>query len=470
MKYIPFAIFLLLMGCAPVIKQGAPVSDHVVFPSEVSKSIHGLGRKDEAALPEKWWSQFDDPNLDRMVDIALKSNPSLAEAKDRLSRAQAVVMESESLRYPHVDSVNRITRQRLSRNGNHTIYNGKTATIANVFPFSLNYDLDLWHRDEEIISASQATEEVALARYRLSALMLSSAVIKTYFALNVASRLASLQKELISIAEDESRLYGAAYRSGVMPASPSLAADGEIRQDKKNLAILQRRADGLRYALLELLGRAPGDDLPETAQAQIPDRFAIPKKIGLDLVAQRPDVQAALWNVRKQVHLEKAARDAFYPNINLFALAGFNSIGLFDLLGPGGANYAYGPAVNLPIFEGGELEGRLHAQESSYDLAVHAYNRTLLSAARQIADALSELKYSRSRLEDGSAKLELKISQAGIAASGYESGITGKLPLLAAQIDLHREQMSHLEDSLDWLNSITYVATALGGGFGKWPS
>ncbi|HQT26524.1 MAG TPA: TolC family protein, partial [Burkholderiales bacterium] len=218
-----------------------------------------------------------------------------------------------------------------------------------------------------------------------------------------------------------------------------------------------------------LLGKTPGKTM-ETASTSIPERFGMPVRINLDLVSKRPDVQTALWNVRKASSLEKSARDAFYPNINLFALAGFNSIGLSDLLGPGGATYAYGPAIDLPLFEGGALESRLHQKEAAYDEAVHAYNRTLIEAIRQIADALSAMRYGKEKLDERTASLESRRSEAGIARSGFQSGISGKLPFLEAEIRLNREKMALTEERLNWLDSITDAATALGGGFGRWPS
>jgi NodT family efflux transporter outer membrane factor (OMF) lipoprotein len=416
-----------------------------------------------------WWKEFKDSSLDRLVDLAMKSNPALEEAKDRLRAAQAAIDTTEGILYPHVDSVGSLRRQRLSRNGNNTIYNGKTATIANVFPLFVNYNLDLWNRNGEIISAVSSSEKGGEARYRQSALMLSSSVIKTYFALNTARNLVETQAEIVKLTAEKADLLTAAYTAGIRPKTPSISVHADLSESKAALATLENRRKSLNFALLELLGKPPGERV-DPASTNIPERFGLPERIDLDLVSKRPDVQAALWNVKRASSLEKVARDAFYPNINLFALAGFNSIGISDLLGPGGATYAYGPAVDLPIFEGGALTGRLHEKEAAFDEAVHAYNRILLAAVRQIADALSAMQYGKERLDERNASLELRRLEAGIACSGFRAGVSGKLPLLEAEIRMDREKMAIMEDRLNWLNSITDAATALGGGFGRWPS
>lgn len=460
-----FILALFLAGCAPTIREGAPLLNKV----SPQKADSNPAVKPVTELPEMWWKAFNDPDLDRLVDLAMQGNPALDEARDRLEEAQARTDESGASLYPHVDSVSSFRRQRLSRNGNNDIYNGKTATIANVFPLFVNYNLDLWNRNGEIVSAASASEKATRAKYRQSALMLSSAVIKTYFALSTAKNLAAIQAEIVRLSEEKTDLLDSAYRAGIRPKNIPVSARADLRKSKAVLAALHQRKETLNFALVELLGKTSEEEI-RTASTGIPERFGIPGRIDLDLLSKRPDVQAALWNVRRAAHLEKAAKAAFYPNINLFALTGFNSIGISDLLGPGGATYAYGPAIDLPLFEGGALEGRLHEREAAYDEAVHAYNRILLAAVRQIADALSAMRYGRQKLDERTASVDLRNSETSIARSGFQSGVSGKLPYLEAEIRLNKEKMAQMEESLNWLYSITDAATALGGGFGRWPS
>lgn len=464
-------VALLLAGCAPAIRPGAPLVKHVDLPEALVTSNPAVSTDREMALPEKWWHEFHAPNLDKIVDIALAGNPGLKQADARLQKAQAVVVEARSALSPHVDSSNRIIRNRNSRNGNHSIYNGKTATIGDLHLLSVNYHLDFWKRDEERISASLASQQATAARYRQSALMLSSAVVKTYFALNTERKLVAAQTEIVQLSEAKARLLADAYRAGIQPETPYLSQQADLLEAKNTLASFQKQREILRFALLELLGKEPDDNIPTASAAtHIPDRFPIPQRIDLALISQRPDIQAALWRVRQQSHLEKVAQKAFYPNINLFALAGLNSIGLSNLLSMGSSAYAFGPAVELPLFEGGELKGKLHESEADYDVAVHAYNQAVIAAIRQIAEALSTLQYTRIKLDDRAAAAGFRVSEAAIAETAFRSGISGKLPYLEAAIRMQHAKMAHMEESLNWLNSITDTATALGGGFGKWPA
>jgi len=463
---------LLIAGCAPTIQPGAPLLNHIDLPDALVTSNPAVSVAGEKALPEKWWHAFHTPILDQLVDIALADNPGLKQADARLRKAQAVVTMAQSSLSPHVDSINRITRNKNSNNGNHSIYNGKTSTIGNIYPLSVSYHLDLWKRDEEKISTSLASKQVTAAQYRQSALMLSSAVIKTYFTLNTEKQLVIAQAAIVRLSEEKAFLLASAYRAGIQSESPSLAQQANLLAAKNKLASLQKQKHILHFALMELLGKEPSDEIPTTSDTAmvIPNKFPIPERIDLTLISQRPDIQAALWDVRQQSHLEKLAQKAFYPNINLFALAGFNSIGLSNLLSLGSGTYAYGPAVELPLFEGGALKGRLHASEATYDIAINAYNQTVLAAIRQIAAALATLQYTRIRLDDRTAIVGLRVFDATIAESAFRSGISGKLNYLEAEISMQRANMDHMEESMNWLNSITDTATALGGSFGKWPT
>ena len=468
MRYLLLIIGLLLAGCAPAIQPGASILKHVGLPKELVRSNPTVEPSNKA-LPGKWWLEFHDSHLDHLVDMALADNPGLKIADARLHLAQATVMSAESLTSIHANNIDQIIRHKLSKNGNHSIYNGKTSTIGIVGLPVVNYHLDFWHSDSEMIAASKSTEEMKAAQYRQAALMLSSAVIKTYFALNTAKRLVSVQTEIVDLIEDELSLQDAAFQAGLQPASPSITQRANLLDAQNALALLQMRSEILRFSLMELLGKQPRGTLPEwSSEATVPHRFRIPQRIGLNLIAQRPDIQAALWNIRRSAHLEKVAHAAFYPNINLHALTGFNSIGLSKLLVPGGFTYAFGPAINLPLFEGGALVGRLHESEAAYDMAVHQYNKAVFAAIRQIADTLATLQYTRVQLDNRASSLALRTSQKRIAESGFRTGITSKLPYLKAAIHMDREKMAYMEESLNWLNGITDAATALGGGFGKW--
>lgn len=466
MRSCLLSIVLLLAGCAPTIRPGAPMIGHVDIPAQLMQS-GAVATVRDRQLPQMWWQRFHDPELNQLVALALKNNPGLQEAEDRVRISQALVAESESLNMPHIDSYAQVLRLKSSKIGNHDIYNGKTASVSNINPLLINYHLDIWHRDSEIIAASRNNAQKQVNQAQQSALLLSASVIKTYCALNTAKNMITLQQDIVRSAQNEWALRQTAYQTGIQNLAPQLKQQAAVLHEQEVLAGLQKHAEALQFALMELLGKSAAmDNRMASAEIQVPERFELPQRIDFDLLAQRPDVQAALWNVKQWRHLETVAQLNFYPNININALAGFNTIGLSRMLGSDAFQYAAGPAIDLPLFEGGALEARLHHNEAAYDLAVHAYNRTVLSAARQIADALSALQHTQTQLKDSADALELHNNTMRIAKSAYETGIDGKSSYLESQIETDHAELHYMEESLDWLNDMTDAATALGGGFG----
>ena len=468
MRYLLLCV-MVITACAPAIRPGPPMLKHVALPADILESNPAIRQSSGATLPQKWWEAFHDNNLDEVIDIALSGNPSLGEAYARLGEAQAVVTQAKSTLLPNIHSAGDISRLHNSQNGNHDIYNGKTATIANIDPLVANYRPDFWGRDSEIIGAARAYKAMAAAELRQSALIVSSTVIKTYFALLTTMQLVAIQSEVVKQSEEQTHLLHVAYQAGIQPKIRTISEDIDLLEAKSALASLEERVDADRFALLALLGRPPSDTIPPiSADLSIPGRFDIPQELGLDLISQRPDIQAALWNIKQQAHSENVARDAFYPNVDLHAVAGLNSIGLANLFRAGSIAYSFGPAIDLPLFEGGARRGRLQEAESDYGLAVYAYNRAVLESVQQIAMALAAMKDARIQLDDRTASVSLTISKLAMAEQGFRAGIYDRFPYLEAEIAVNRERMAHLKATLNFINSITDLATSLGGGFGSW--
>ena len=117
--------------------------------------------------------------------------------------------------------------------------------------------------------------------------------------------------------------------------------------------------------------------------------MAAPAQLPADLLGQRADIAAARWRVEAAGHDVKNAKTQFYPNINLVAFAGLSSIGLGRLLDAGSQQWGVGPAIRLPIFEGGRLRANLRGKTADLDAAVESYNAAVLDAIHETADQIA---------------------------------------------------------------------------------
>ncbi|HQU17344.1 MAG: hypothetical protein B7Z66_15875 [Chromatiales bacterium 21-64-14] len=462
-------VVFLQTACAPALPKGPSLIQGIGFQNAHGNANAAVQPHQADLSTNRWWHVFRDPNLNRLVAMALKNNPGLAEASARMRLAQAELLRANAAEWPHFDSINQVTRAHLSDNGNHAIYNGTTSTVGEIVPLLVSYHLDVFGEDRENIAAARAGAEAVHAEYRQSALMLSAAVIKTYFALAIAQQLVDIQGGIVKLSKSAGGIQAADYRAGIQSAVAMLTTRVEIQNAESTLAAIRQKEAALGFALATLLGKGPAYRIPVTMDARkIPVNFKVPGDIDMDIIAQRPDIQAALWNIRHAVHVEKSARAAFYPNINLRALVGFNSVGISNLLKASSFLYAFGPAVSLPIFEGGALEGRFKASASAYDMAVFYYNKSVLAAVSQVATDLAALEHSKEQLNEDANVVQQSAALVDVAASQFNSGIADKIPLIQAKIQFNIAIKTHLEETLNWISTVTDAATALGGGFQRW--
>jgi NodT family efflux transporter outer membrane factor (OMF) lipoprotein len=183
-----------------------------------------------------------------------------------------------------------------------------------------------------------------------------------------------------------------------------------------------------------------------------------------ELLGHRPDVVAARWRVEaagESIHVAKAA---FYPAVNLNALVGLASGHLSDLFSGDAALVNGGPALSLPIFDGGRLRNSLAKTDAAYDMAVADYDQTLVGAVREVADAVQSARALESQLATLAQAREAAQSAYSVASQRYKAGLGTQLDVLAAQRPLL--QFDQQIDALraQRLQSTVDLQGALGGG------
>lgn len=455
-----------LLGCAPAIKEGAPMIKTVKMPDHLIHTNAAVKANQDDWHMDEWWQIFKNQQLNQLIKSALQDSPTVAEANSRLSIAQAGLMQTAAVQFPRIDSEAKATNLHYSRNGDHGTYNGQTNTVATFNPLVVNYHADFFGKDKEIIDSASASVEIAQAKLNESAIRLRQSVIKTYFSLKIADEIILTQLQVLELAKDIEKVKICAYQSGIQPTAYTFLPNLYVSETKVSLATVKQKKSALLYALANLLGNGPDSTVALTPKMLvIPEQLPIPKTINLDAIAKRPDIQAALWNIHYATHVEKAAQLDFYPNINLSALLGLNSIGISNLFKSGSVNYAVGPVLSLPIFDHGALQGKFSASAAAYDAAVFVYNQTILNAAKEVATNLANLDHTKNILEEQSSVLQQRIELANSATAEYNSGLSDKIPDLEAKITQKNAYIELLQARLQWLYAITDMATALDGKF-----
>ncbi|OIQ98613.1 multidrug resistance outer membrane protein MdtP precursor [mine drainage metagenome] len=457
-------VLISLFGCAPALQQGAAKIGAVNIPNTLIKDNHAVSEDEAWTSMRHWWSIFQDSQLNALLKDAYNNNPGIAEAVSRIRVAQAEVTSVTATQYPSVYSGSSLSHQHYSSNSDHAIYNGDTYNLAILNPLDISYHPDLWGSDHELVASNQANLRVVRARLEKSEINLRQSVIKTYLALKVSYQIVMAQQQVIKLTSKINRVKQVAYDVGLRPASYLIPGEINISESSAALSFATQQERALYYALAALLGKGPDADILISNEFEvIPDQLPLPKELNLEFISKRPDIQESLWRVREAFHLEQVAQKAYYPNVNLRALLGFNSIGLSKLFQYDSVAYAAGPVVSLPIFDHKELQGRFDASVANHDALIYAYNQTVLLAAKEVATNLANMDKMKSMLAYKAIAFHERTNFLKVAKAEHANGLSDQIPFLEAQVAEKKAYIEYMQSQLMWFYAITDMASSIDG-------
>lgn len=442
-------------------------------PARVAKPLSAYETKASFAAPaadwpgDSWWTAYGDPQLDSLINEALGASPTLAGAHARLLRAQAAAAGVQGAALPSVTANGFAVENKQSyNNGIPAAFVPKGYNDYGRLTLDFAWDLDFWGRNRAAIAAASSEARAAQAEAAAARLMLSAAVASAYADLgrqwalrDIAVRAVELRTETGKLT-DQRRANGAETQGAVSQASAELhAARAELGAQEEALALA-------RNQLAALLGAGPDRGLSITRPPLASTKaFGLPANVGLDLIGRRPDVTAARWRAEAASKRVNQARAAFFPNVNLAAYFGAQALTLDALFKNGSEIGQVGPAVSLPIFEGGRLRAGLRGVQADRDGAVAAFDGAVAQALREVADAAAGQRGLADRLAETRAAVAASEDAHRISRLRYDGGLgTYQSVLLTEQTLLaQRRTLATLESRA--LAADVAMVRALGGGF-----
>ena len=454
-----------LAGCA-VLPTDLPPRPALLAP-QASATVAALAQE-QPALPktggEPWWQAFALPELNRLEQQALQANPDLVTARARIeaaSRAQQLALLDAGVRYSTDASV---MRQRFSENGIFPPPIGGAVFNQWDLTQSLSYSLDLWGRNRALVQAAGAQTQAARQQQAEVRLTLSAAVADAYFAWAESSEELALARTIENRHQREFELARSRFKLGLDGVAPVHEARQKLDLDADRVHGLSYLDRAYRFRLATLLGLDPDHaaDLPES-RLQGENLPALPGSLPLDALSSRPDVAAWRALVEAADAQTAAARADFYPNIDLKAAIGLESLDLGKLLRAGSLTLAVGPAIHLPLLNTHTLQARLGIREADFSAAVGEYNHTILEAARQVADRYALNASLDQRAQAQRAALgELSATRA-LADKRLALGLTRPLDVLEAELAVLEQQINTTQVRAAQLRARVALAEALGG-------
>jgi NodT family efflux transporter outer membrane factor (OMF) lipoprotein len=426
----------------------------------------GLAGPAAPAIAPDWWREYGDPQLDRVVADALAGAPSLEQALARVRQAQAQVGARRAEDGPDVSLDAQAQVARLS--GRYTIpppYRGTVRFVGQGLA-NLNWNLDLFGRQAAAIAGARASARAAALDAEAARLALAGSVVQAYLELVRAERLAAIARGTIAAREQTVSLVDVRIRNRLASNLDREAATTLLAQARQALV----RADGARVlatqALAALAGRGPDYAAGIAATGiDLSRQPALPAVLPADLLARRADVAAALARIDAAAAGRQVARRAFYPNVNLAALAGLQAIGVGNLLSLDAGTVGAGPAVSLPIFDNGRRRAELAGATAAVDLAVADYDARVVGAAREAADALARIRSLEADRRAQAAVVRGFAETGRLNAIRVASGLESRLGVLDNDIRLLAARQDAADLDVDAAVARAQLVLALGGGF-----
>ena len=351
----PFAA-LLLSACATVpaldpAPQVAPVHAYAA-----GQTLAGAS----APWPElDWWHGYRDPQLDALIAEGLAGSPDLAAAEARLRQAEGYARQAGAARLPSVDLNGSVAATKQSyNNGIPAAFVPRGWNDTGRVSADLGFDLDLWGRNRAGFAAARSDAEAARLDAAQASLTLSTNIADAYADLSRLFAARAVEVTALDIRQQTEQLTADRVAAGLDTQAELKQAQSAVPAARAEIAATDEQIALTRNRLAALLGQGPdrGLTIAEPAVAIAPR--GLPAGVTTDLIARRPDVLAALARVEAEAARVKVARADFYPSLSLSAVLGFQSFGLDNLLRGGSTFGSAGPAVNLPIFRGGQLQGQ----------------------------------------------------------------------------------------------------------------
>ncbi|NMG64693.1 AdeC/AdeK/OprM family multidrug efflux complex outer membrane factor [Azoarcus indigens] len=409
-----------------------------------------------------WQDYFTDPQLRHLIASALTHNRDLRSAVLRVEEARASYGIRRADRFPTVGLAIDATRGRTPADLSLT---GK-AEVAGQYEAGLgisSWELDFWGRVRSLEDAALQEYLATEAARQAFAISLVAQVADAYLTLRELDERIRLARETVASREESFRIFNRRYQVGATSRLDLTQVETLLAQAQTLGVQLEQSRAAQAHALAELVGAplelaaAPGLDRDGGLQVLRPGLPA-------ELLTSRPDIMAAERRLKAANASIGAARAAFFPRITLTTSAGTASAELEGLFDAGSGSWRFMPSLSLPLFDAGRNRANLELAEVRRDLAVASYEKTVQTAFREVADALSAQRWLGEQLRILQGSLATQAERARLAQLRYDNGAARYLEVLDAQRELLSAQQQVVQTRRALLSSQVALYAALGGG------
>ncbi|GAA0563726.1 efflux transporter outer membrane subunit [Rhizomicrobium electricum] len=424
---------------------------------------------------EAWWKAYNDPQLDRLIDDALKDSPDLKMAAARVRAAEAMADINESLLWPTIVGDATFMETEITQNiGLADNYMGnlfkqnlpKGFHHLAALSLGMQYQLDLFGKNHANFAAAMSTAEAAKADEASARLQIAAGMATYYAILTQLFADEATSENAVKVRSESAALVEKRFKSGLENEASLSQARAQMESAKVQLEAVKAATLKVRHAIAALAGKGPDYGLAIEPAATHPLRSdGLPASLAADLVGRRPDVVAARKTVEGAGYGIDAANANFYPNIDLTGMYGFGTLDAKHLFDASSEMAGIGPALRLPIFDYGRNKAIYRASRAKFDAAVALYDKTLTNALKDVADAYSDRKALDGELLHARKALSESENAYRVIRVRYDAGMARYIDVLTVEDKLLAVRMAVADLEAQAFARDIALIRALGGGY-----
>ena len=424
-----------------------------------------------------WWTKYQDPQLNALIQQALRAGPSMDVARARLEQARAGVQQAQAASSATVMGTAQANYRWSSSEGNVALnlpvpglddigYETNTKTGSRYSAGLVGrYSFDFWGLQASALRAALGAQNAQLAQNSAIEQELASAVATAYFNLLTSYAKDALLQDLESILQQSVQASESRKKHGLGTQTPIAQSKTRLLDVQKSRVLLRTQQKVLQEALKALVGangNAPLVLQPAPLPAASP---SLPGQISYGLLSRRPDLVALRWYVQASLDQVDIAKAAFYPSFDIKAFLGINHINLSDIVSSTSRQFVLLPGLTLPIFDGGRLNANLKRTRTASDVLITQYNQAVLNAVREVATSATQIQGLTQQAQIDAEQITHMESPVADARARAQRGKLSAADANLARIPLINQKIQLLDTQSAALLADVALIKALGGGY-----
>ncbi len=432
-------------------------------PIDAPPSFHYETTNAEDTVNTRWWTQFGDPVLDRLIAEALANNRNVKIAAANVEQAAAVLMVTRSAFFPQITYNGIAERDRLSRNNPIPPPNPNPFNTFQVFA-GANWEIDLWGRIRRLTEAGRAALFAAVEARRGIILSLVAEVAATYMQLRALDEQLAISGRTLKVYSDSVALFEKQHQYGQVSAMTVEQARSQYENAAVAIPQIKNQIVQTENGLSILLGRNPG---PISRGKTVYEFIMPPIPTGLpsQLLERRPDILQAEQGLVAANAQIGAAKALYFPTISLTGFFGQSSADLSNLFSGPSRTWNYAGSFIGPIFTGGAIRGQVKEAEAGRNAALWTYILTIQNAFADVENTLEARQMLEEQLAAEKKRVTAFSEYDRLAWLQYNGGYAPYLTVLYAEAQLFPAELSAIQTRAATFISLINVYRAMGGGW-----